>query len=208
MKTISTFLFISFFIFYLFLKLGVFLDITTNPRKVDLLVNLGGGDYKSRIRKTIEIYKKGYIATNTIIFSGKVEFKEVDKDNILIVKRNLINTYEEISFVIDYMKKNKLKSATFVSEAPHSKRIILLTNLIKNDNLEFNVVASDFKEWDSLEYYKNSISIKYAFVELIKIINNLFIYIIIDKLGLKDSYQKYFKKMTLFLNKQISYKKD
>jgi len=65
------FLFLGIFIFYLgFINIGKFLDATVEPEKTDLLVCLGGGDYKARVKKTLDIYKSGFLQSDTIILTG------------------------------------------------------------------------------------------------------------------------------------------
>ena len=58
------------FFIYSFFNLGNFLDVTQEPSKTDLVVCLGGGDYKTRIKKTVEIYNKNFSNTNTIILTS------------------------------------------------------------------------------------------------------------------------------------------
>ena len=71
---------------------------------------------------------------------------------------------------------------------------MLSSKIINNDKKELtiNVIASKFKNWDSEFYYKNKESRQYAFSELIKITYNFFVYGILEKVGLIDTYNKYF----------------
>jgi len=190
-------IFISFFI-YAFFNLGRFLDVTVSPTKVALIVCLGGGDHQKRVEKTIELYKNGYLKSDTIIFTGVKEVKNInnkfDKNVNIIINSNLKNTMEEIKYIKNYMLKQNLSSALIVTEAPHSKRIILFSKIISNNNkkLSINVVASEFKKWDSKSYYKNKEARQYAFSEVIKIVYYSFVYGLLEKMGLIDKYNQYF----------------
>ena len=190
-------IFISFLI-YAFFNLGRFLDVTVSPTKVDLIVCLGGGDHQKRVEKTIELYKDGYLKSDTIIFTGVKEVKNIDnifdKNINIIINSNLKNTMEEMKYIKKYMLKQNLSSALIVTEAPHSRRIMLSSKIINNDKKELtiNVIASEYKNWDSEFYYKNKESRQYAFSELIKITYNFFVYGVLEKVGLIDTYNKYF----------------
>ncbi len=178
-------------IIYVFFNLGNFLDATSNPKKVDLLVCLGGGDYENRGKKSLELYEKDFAKTKTIIFTGYTNIKDFKGANI-VVNRNLQNTYEEVIFVKNYMKEHGLRSATFVSEAPHSRRILLFTKLFGMGDFEFNVVGSKYN-WDAKYYYKYQHMRAYVFSEVVKLIYNLFVYGVLDNLGLKEQFEKNFK---------------
>lgn len=199
MKLLTFLIIFILFLIYSFFNLGRFLDVTTSPIKVDLIVCLGGGDHKKRVDKTIELYQDGYLKSNTIIFTGVKEVKNIedifDKNINIIINSNLKNTMDEIKYIKSYMLKENLSSAMIVTEAPHSRRIIIFSKIIKNNNtkeLSLNVIASEFKNWDSELYYKNKEARQYAFSELIKIAYNTFVYGILEKVGLYDIYHKYF----------------
>lgn len=205
-------LLLGIFILYLgFINIGKFLDTTVEPKKTDLLVCLGGGDYKARVKKTLEIYKSGFLQSDTIILTGydrprKDYFKGISDPRIdmikevtgsdinIVINRKLRNTAEEVKYIKKYMIENNLENATFISDAPHSRRILLLTKLlsVKNDdNLSFCVVAAYQKYWDKYRYFHNRDARKYAFTEMIKLAYTIFAYGIVDKLGLLDEFEKY-----------------
>ena len=186
---------------YIFFNLGNFLDATSNPKETDLIICLGGGNYENRGKKSLELYEKDFVKTNTIIFTGYTNIKDFKGANI-VVNRNLQNTYEEVIFVKNYMKENGLKSATFVSEAPHSKRILLFTKLFGMGDFEFNVVGSDY-EWDAKYYYKYPHMTAFVFTEITKIFYNLFLYGLLDTLGLKESFQNNFQEEILEGKREI-----
>lgn len=91
---------------------------------------------------------------------------------------------DEIKYIKSYMLKENLSSAMIVTEAPHSRRIMIFSKIINNNTkeLSLNVVASDFKDWNSEFYYNNKQARQYAFSELIKIAYNTFVYGILEKL--------------------------
>lgn len=185
------------------LNLGKFLDITTPASKTDLLVCLGGHGI-SRTKVALNLEKQGYLNTNTIILTGYEGTKTTKKNNIpdarvKLIKQNkythinfihnekLKNTAEEVIFIKKYMKKNNMKSVTFVTEAPHSRRVLLLANILEtnnDNNFIYKVVEHKISYWNSTNYYKNKYSREYAYKEYLKIIYNLFAYGIFYNIGL------------------------
>ena len=61
---------------YIFFNLGNFLDATSNPKETDLIICLGGGNYENRGKKSLELYEKDFVKTNTIIFTGYTNIKD------------------------------------------------------------------------------------------------------------------------------------
>jgi uncharacterized SAM-binding protein YcdF (DUF218 family) len=184
---------------YSFFNLGYFLDVTEEPTTTDLIICLGGGDYKKRVEKTLELYEKNYLKSNTIIFTGTKELKNIkEKFNgriNVIFEPKLTNTAEEVKYIKEYMIEHSLSSALIVADPPQSRRISILKEVfgLKNDeNLSFKIISNDSKIWDSKYYYKNDNTRRYAFSEVVKIIYNLFIYKLIDSIGLLDTYYIHF----------------
>lgn len=175
---------------YIFFNLGNFLDKTTAPLKVDLIVCLGGANYKNRVKKTKELFESGYLKKDKIIFTGYDKIKNFDNVNIINPK-GLKNTYEEVVYVKNYMKENGLKSATFISEAPHSRRILLFSKFFGDGEYQFNVVKSEY-EWDAQYYYKYPHMRAYVFSEITKIFYNFFLYGLLKNLGLKEQFENNF----------------
>jgi len=175
----------------IFFNLGKIVDATTKPKKVDLLVCLGGGDFKNRVQKTKELLKDGFLNSDTIIFTNPVKIDDISDINF-VQPKGLKNTYEEVTYVKKYMKKHGLKTATFISEAPHSRRILLFTKFFGEGDFEFSVVGSEF-EWDAENYYKYPHMRAYVFSEVTKLFYNLFLYGVLDSVGLKESFESYFK---------------
>jgi len=210
MKIIFIFTILITFLIFSF-NLGKLLDITTSPTKTDLIVCLGGGISKNRAEKTIELYKNSFLKTNYIIFTGNLYLnKNINKkfgENIKIITNVKVkNTMEEILYVKEFVKEKNLKSVTFITEAPHSRRIQIFWENFgdKLDDVSFSVVASQFDDWDSSTYYKNENSLKYAFSETTKLIYNLFLYGVLEKFGFKEEFESNYKKELLEIKKEIS----
>jgi len=185
-------------LFTIFINLGEFLDITEEPKKTDVIVYLGGGGYE-RMGKALELYKLGYSKTDKLIFTSSLTFY-IDKKTVIdkkvyftehgILEHNLIhakkvkNTMEEVLFVKNYMLRHDLKNVIFVSDPPHSRRIIFLAQSIaeyKKSGLSCSVVSSDVNWWNKKYYYKKRKAIAMTISELIKLPYNYFLYGILKK---------------------------
>lgn len=211
-------------ILFSFLNLGNFLDATKKPLKSDLIVCLGGGDYKSRIRKTAEILEQDFISSNTVILTsyvnslhdrkkGVIEDKrkkfldDLKFDNLkIVIEKNPKNTAQEIIYIKKYMIENGMKTVTIVSEPAHSRRILLFSSFLSvkgDENLVFNVVGSDDKSWTKYNYYQNKYALNYALTELSKIVYGIFAYGILDKIGLLKFFEETFKDEIRELKKEV-----
>lgn len=185
---------------YSFLNLGNFLDVTSKPSKTDLIVCLGGGTNNLRHKKTIELYKNGFLKNKYIIFTGgsyiyKNTYINIE-ENINLIKNNKVkNTMEEILYIKDFIKEKNLSSVIFVTDAPHSRRVKFFWDTFgeKLKDVSFTIVASDLTSWDSSKYYTNDFSLKYAFSELTKLVYNSILYGLLEKLGLKKDFDNYFE---------------
>ena len=211
MKLISFILIFFGFLIYSFFNLGKFLDVTQEPSKTELLVCLGGGISKNRVNKTVEIYKNGFLEKNHIIFTGvssisKNTYKNFDKNINIITNGKVKNTMEEILYIKDYVKKNNLSSVTFITEAPHSKRVKIFWDNFgeKLENVNFSVVASDFEDWNSKKYYENNTTLRYAFSEFTKLIYNFFLYGVLETFGFKEGFESTYKKELKEIKKELS----
>ncbi|TLP36824.1 YdcF family protein [Arcobacter arenosus] len=189
-------------ILFSFLNLGNFLDATKKPIKADLIVSLGGNGI-SRLKTSIELQKQGYINSNIIVLTGYegtalTKSKNIPDARLKIVNQkkynyinfireeNLKNTAEEVIFVKKFMKRKNFKSVIFVTEPPHSRRVLLLANILNIESekeFDYTVVESKLKYWNSKTFYKNKHSREYAFNEIIKIPYNLIKYGIFYNLG-------------------------
>jgi uncharacterized SAM-binding protein YcdF (DUF218 family) len=188
------------FSFFLFLNMGKILDITIPPSKTDLIVCLGGGNHLKRTEKAIELYEKNYLQKDSIIFTGVKSlnqniYKSIDRKTNIIIVDSVKNTMEEVLYIKDYIRKNHLSSVIFITEAPHSRRIKIFWDIFGDDltDVKFSVVASELKTWDSQSYYKNDFAKEYAYSEVVKLIYNLFVYGILDNIGLKEVFENNFE---------------
>jgi uncharacterized SAM-binding protein YcdF (DUF218 family) len=212
MKLISFILIFFGCLIYSFFNLGKFLDVTQEPSKTELLVCLGGGIYQTRIEKTLELYKKGFLTTNNIILTGyvnnphEVKKKILEDKRITYIKENAVNnlniifekdlknTVEEVRFVKNFMKENKIKSVTFISDPAHSRRISLFFEYLTgiNGDFKYKVIGAEDKKWHKENYYKNKYSLNYALTEVAKIFYGFIKYGILEKIGLDKDFESYF----------------
>lgn len=151
------------FALIVFVNLGRFFDITDEPRKVDIIVYLGGGSIE-RIEKTLELYQKGYSQSGKLIYTGHRLYQTTGKNyklydkkeffishgilatNLIYDKKNTGNTVREVKFVKKYMLAHQLHSVIFVTDPPHSRRVKMLAEHIANYEdvkLKFFVIGTD-----------------------------------------------------------------
>ncbi len=213
--------------FIVFINLGRFFDITDQPRKVDIIVYLGGGSIE-RIEKTLELYQKGYSKTNKIIYTGHhlyhtalKNYKLHDKKeffishgvlatNLIHGKKNTGNTVREVMFVKKYMLSHHLHSVIFVTDPPHSRRVKMLAEDIanyKDAKLKFFVVGTDVAWWKKSTYFLERNALVFVASEMIKLPYNYFTYGILKKYGLlqfvKDNFKETFDKFKSRINRFI-----
>ena len=211
-KLFSFLLFLFLICVYFYLNLGRFLDVTQEATKTDLLVCLGGGDYKIRVEKTLELYKKSLDTSSIIILTGFVNSQREIKKGLLedkrlvflkkyapearvVLDKTLKNTAQEVSFVKNYMLEQHLDKVTFITEPPHSRRILMLFSMISlagDEHLSAQVVGAEYKNWHRERYYEDKFAKHYAFSEVVKIIYAVLEYKILNPLGLLPWFEKTF----------------
>lgn len=179
----------------LFINLGNFLDLTTEPKKSDIIIVLGGGK-DTRIKKGLELYKENFSNSNQIVIPHKnftnavlskgylenfIKKYEINESMIMYLER-LPNTVEELIEIKKYLKQNDFKSVLFVTHPTHTLRIKLLANLLEDyekEDIKINFASADHtKVWSSQYYFLELESIKLVFSEYIKIVYNLIKYTI------------------------------
>lgn len=167
MKVFFSIIFIitfTFFLPYLF-------DKTSKPVESEFIYCLGGGNDYSRINRAKEIFDKNYSSKNLLIYTGS----DYTSRNIYPSKssfkietyKNLKNTFEEISFLKEYMLKNNFKNVIIITDKYHSLRVDLFAKYILNFeslNLEYTIVSPINRSF----FY----TYKKTFLELFKIIFN------------------------------------
>jgi len=182
-----------------FLSLGIFLDVTQQPKKADIIFCFGGKG-KSRILKSLQLLHDDFSSKNKLYFSAKKEYllyKIKDKkDKVKFIKRNnvifienLKNTMEEVKYLDDLMNQNKLTTVLIVSDPPHSRRIELLIKEFA-DHLEgkYIIVSSNAAWWNKYFYFANWNALKFSILEVIKIFYNSIKYTLFDFFD-KDIYR-------------------
>lgn len=219
-----TLLFVTIFLVIAFFNLGHFLDVTKEPIKSDVIVCLGGGSGE-RIKKSLELYKKGYSTSKLLILTADNRTKK-EKDlnmddkrisyikeqnfsdiNIAHEKDNIKSTRDEMLFIKNYMLENNYSSVIIVSDIPHSRRIKSLLSIlnVKNDGkLSFNLVGSDLDWWDNDTYYKNKKGQVFAMYESLKLIHTYIAYGFLEKIGLLPIIQETFEPLFSYIKKDIN----
>ena len=213
----------------LFLKLGDIFDVTTPPKKADIIVCLGGGDIQ-RLQKAQTLYHAGFSSKKRLIYTGSNIFYKHMSDNEHAAKyykkayflahgipqESLVhiwahNTMTEIRRVKKYMLDHHYKSVIFVTDPPHSRRIdILLHHFSDYDKMKIDttIVGSDAWWWNKKKYYLSKNASIYILLETIKIVYNYLLYGVLERYGIVEYVQKHFetpaKKIKYFLLDKIS----
>ncbi len=174
--------------FFIFLNLGLLIDVSSKPKKKDVIYGLTN-EYSDRLKKSIELLQLNYSLKHYIYYSGREKFfnwtinndpKYLDvkkyKSKIKLI-HNSKNTFEEIQNIEKEIKKRNINSAIIVTDPPHTLRvkifIELFTTKLKKDYI---IVSSEPTWWNKYLYFTNWYAIKFVFLELIKIPYNLIKY--------------------------------
>lgn len=219
----NIYILITFLLLLLFtFNLGNFLDITRKPKISDIIVCLGGG-YGGRVKKSIDLYSKSYSKENLILLTGDNRntkekklnledrrFELLSKNNIpeddIILNNKLTSTRNEIIYIKKFMIENNYESAIIVSDKPHARRIQLLINILKVENdkkLQFNIVGTDVKWWNSNNYYMTKIGLTYALNEFLKVIYTYIAYGFLEKAGFLKTIKIYTTPLFYFFKKKF-----
>ena len=187
-------------LFIMFVNLGRFFDVSEAPQQSDVIVCLGGGG-RERVDKAVELYMKQY--AQKIILTGSLQFvigqkyinkisyllnKGVDKEDIVFLTRTS-NTMKEVVRVKEYLLARHLHKALFVSDPPHSRRIMFLAQVIakyQQNALSCFVVGSDVSWWNRASYYRNKQAVRFVVSETLKLPSNYIAYGVLEPLGLYD----------------------
>ncbi|MFC1699006.1 ElyC/SanA/YdcF family protein [Candidatus Omnitrophota bacterium] len=148
LKTLAIILAIYFLIFYtpILWFMAAPLQISQSPQKADCIVVFAGGvgesgqagqGYEERVKYAVELYKKDY-AKNLIFSSGyKYAFKEAIMmkslavslgipDQAIILEDKAKNTYENVKFTQQILKKRNWNQVLLVSSPYHMRRVSLV----------------------------------------------------------------------------------
>lgn len=194
-KKFVGFIFLGLITVYSILNLGKYLDISKKPEKSEIIICLGGGVYLQRIKKSIQLYKNGYSSENLVLITGgtaftikdsmqdsRIKYISKNESNINYVYHPYVkNTFEELSFLKEYMKENGFKKVLIISDGYHSRRISILADFLdfEDTGLTYTISSANLKLWNKEKYYENTYSLKTAFSEFIKIPYNFIKYSII-----------------------------
>ena len=183
---------------YGFFNFGNYLDVTEKPVKSDLIVCLGGGEYLTRIKKSLELYRAGYARKDILLITGgnantikdpstdhRIVYLNKQKDTISVVYNPYTkNTAEEILFIKNYMKKYDYRTVLIVTDPSHARRIRMLAEIFApKQNIDMVIVSTEPQWWDSKTYYLNRYARYMALSESIKIPYNYLVYGVLGKLG-------------------------
>ena len=150
-----------------------------------MIVCLGGGTVE-RVKKSVSLYKKEYALKNKLLFIGEnwynMPYLRKNEPEIEYLRAfKMKNTYQEVQYILSYMREHHYKSALVVTDPPHSRRVKLLFSLLSDKNdLSIHLVSSDVKWWSRKYYYDDKTARNYAKWELLKMSYNIIKYIVAD----------------------------
>lgn len=171
-------MFFSVLLFFLLFLLfaGRFLVINEEPKKVDTIVVLSGGD--GRLEKAIELYESGY-ASKLIVSNGLADGLWENAVRLLptssiILEEKADSTYDSAVYVKKLMNKYKFHSAILVSSDFHMRRVKYnFHRVYKGSDHELIYVASD-TSYNPKVWWMNKRSFGITISEYVKIIGNTF----------------------------------
>ncbi|KJS66648.1 MAG: hypothetical protein JL50_01800 [Peptococcaceae bacterium BICA1-7] len=174
-KSIKLVLLLLLFIFLGFIFFaGQFLVIDQAPEKADVIIVLGGANY--RVKYGSWLYNNGY--ANLLIYSGVRGENAIKMANQLGVPQSAIiyeqqaeSTYENALFSKDIMIQKGFNSAIVVSSDWHMRRVKLTYEKEFYDmgNIKLYYCASNDPDFDSKLWWINKKSFKYTVTEYIKL---------------------------------------
>ncbi len=205
--------------YIVFINLGKFFDVTKKPQNVDVIVCLGGGSGE-RLRKSAELYNRGYSKTGIIILTGgetigfgKHQYNKTDyligqgvPAEAIVYLNNTSNTMKEVLALRTYLQQHRLHSVMFVSDPPHSRRIRMLADTIAeyaDYGLHAYEVSSDPAWWHANRYYENKKALGYVVAEVLKLPTNYIAYNILEPLGLYGVLREQFGETIHFIKHYI-----
>lgn len=184
MKLKRVFVIITFSVIlcYIFSYLGIFLSVTEEPHKADVIVVLAG-DKGDRVTYGVNLYKEGY--SNKLLFTGgeevegrieadsmkeqALELGVVEKD--VILEKESRSTYTNALFTKELIQKYNYKSAIIVTSKYHMRRARLVFNKIfKDTNETLFYCATNDSNFNPEKWWSNIKSIKQTISEYIKLV--------------------------------------
>ncbi|MGG3468172.1 YdcF family protein [Neobacillus pocheonensis] len=155
---------------------GRFLVINEEPKKVDAIVVLSGGE--GRLEKGMELYKSGYAST-IIVSNGladnlwKQAITQLPRKSV-ILEDKADSTYESAANVKKIMENNNYHSAIVVSSDYHMRRVKYnFIRVNKGSHMEL-IYVSSASSYDPKLWWMSKRSLGTTISEYIKIIGNTF----------------------------------
>lgn len=157
-----------------FLFAGRFLVIDEQPRHVDAILVLSGGE--GRIEKAIELYESGY--AETVILSNSLEggltykaLKAIPKESLLL-EPHARSTLDSVQLTKAIMIEKQFQSALIVSSDYHMRRVkVNFQTAFKRSGLELVYVPSA-SPYNSKFWWRSRRDIGITLNEYIKLIGN------------------------------------
>lgn len=173
-----------------FQNYGHWMDTTSEPRKSDIIVCLGGGTVE-RLNKAVELSQKGYGKIREVMLIGesydtKQYLKQTYPQTSIKQYHAPKNTKDEVLFIKNYMIKHGYSSALIVTDPPHSRRVSILGSVLSvkgDDNLNLDLVSSEVSWWEAEKYYDDKRSSETVLQESMRILYSFVCYGMVNKLG-------------------------
>lgn len=189
-------LFIKFFtsfILIFILSLGKFLDITSEPEKVDTIFALGGYE-NFRVMKALDLLDQNFCTSSKIfqlstykqqlwLARNDYKVKEILENSKQIEYTvNLSNTMQELKYIEKKLQRSTYKSFIIVTDPSHSRRVNFLIKNYTNieDNYKYYIVSSEPLWWNDNFYFFNLKALGTSALEIFKIIHNYIKYSLIQ----------------------------
>ena len=152
-----------------------------NEYKLDFVIIAG-----DLFDKQIKVNGKGFKSLSVFIVK-LVEYCCNNNTKLRIIQGTYSHDLDQLKYV------DALLSVYFNNHNLDYKLIYSVTSEELFDNLKILYIPEEYIE-DKKEYYKHNYSFIYAFTEVAKTIYGIFIYGILEKLGLDKDFENYFEK--------------
>ncbi len=169
--------FSGFLLFILILfSAGQFLVLNQDPKKVDVIVVLSGGE--GRLEKGIELYKRGY--AKKIIVSNGLADNLWERAVTLLPRQSIIleekadSTYESAVYVKKIMKQYHYHSAMLVSSDYHMRRVKYNFDRVYKDKQDELIYVSIATAYNPKTWWMSKHNVGVTISEYVKIIGNTF----------------------------------
>lgn len=156
-----------------------------NPEKSSAIVVMSGDDTAgSRVKKGVELFKKGYapllilsgskIGWNTYateIMKKQARLENIPKERIITLKSEADSTISEAYQILRFCRRRKLKKILIVTSDFHTRRTAFtFRHLLDSKDIEILVVGTKNIKFDPSQWWKKRLYAKTFFLELCKLI--------------------------------------